>query len=156
MGHTTKIYYNHRWLIRFVFPVFWKSFESFFFKSKVVLESIGYKTFFFHIIEWEKQMKRRWRQRQRKNKTQKNCTAFQNGYCVPADCISTSVCRANSSRSTRTRITWVRFLNTSFVLAHVTRGTIGINYTFWATACDSVWLRNQSWLTSENLMKTKC
>jgi len=65
-----------------------------------------------------------------------------------ADSIAKSICSANSSRSTRTGIARVRFLNTSLVFTNVTGATVGINYTFWAAPGDSVWLWDQTRLTS--------
>ena len=70
-------------------------------------------------------------------------------FYVPADSIAKSICSANGSRSTRTGIARVRFLNTSLVFTNVTGATVGINYTFWAAPGDSVWLWDQTRLTSE-------
>ena len=72
-------------------------------------------------------------------------------FYVPADSIAVSICSANSSRSTRTGIARVRFLNTSLVFTNVTGATVGINYTFWAAPGDGVWFWDQTGLTSEIL-----
>ena len=69
---------------------------------------------------------------------------------LPADCISERVDSANSSGSTRTWITRVRFLNASLVVANVTRWTIRINYTFGLTSSNSIWVGNQTRFTSAN------
>jgi len=65
-----------------------------------------------------------------------------------ADSIAVSICSADSSRSTRTGIARVGFLNTSLVFTNVSGATIGINYTFWAAPGDSVWFWDQTGLTS--------
>ena len=55
---------------------------------------------------------------------------------------------ANSSRTTRVRITWIRCFNTFLVLTNVSWLAVRISFTFWTTTSDSVWLGNQTLKTS--------
>ena len=57
---------------------------------------------------------------------------------VPANSIADSICGAHSSRSTRTRITWVRLLNTSLVQTNLASVTVGIPNTFRSAPGDGV------------------
>jgi hypothetical protein len=55
-----------------------------------------------------------------------------------ADSIADSICGANSSRSTRTRITRVGFFNTSLVQTNLASVTVGIPNTFRSAPSDGV------------------
>ena len=67
---------------------------------------------------------------------------------LPANCITRIVNHTVSSWSTRWRITRIWLFNTEIVFTNISMLTIRISSTFRSASSNSVWLRNQSLLTS--------
>ena len=59
-------------------------------------------------------------------------------------------CTTSSSRTTRWRITRIRFFNTSLVITDITTWAIRIPNTFWSTSSDGIRFRNQARFTPTN------